>query len=115
MENKEDIIEYISSYCTNHYNELEKAAINHHIAQVKFLPYKNKVKKMADAYERNTSTNPKVLELLKNGIEEFYKRASERVFKENFEELKLNRCPKCNGIARTPKAKQCRYCKYDWH
>jgi ribosomal protein L40E len=26
----------------------------------------------------------------------------------------LNLCPKCNGIARTPEAKQCRYCKYTW-
>ncbi|UZR98710.1 hypothetical protein [Chondrinema litorale] len=115
MENKEDIIEYISIYCTHFYNEFEKAAMNHHIAKVKFLPYKDKLKKMADAYERNTSTNPKVLELLKNGIQEFQRRASERIFNEHFDELNLNRCPKCNGITRTPKAKQCRYCQHNWH
>jgi len=26
-----------------------------------------------------------------------------------------NLCPKCKKLARTPKAKQCRYCKFDWH
>ena len=26
-----------------------------------------------------------------------------------------NLCPKCEKLARTPKAKQCRFCKYDWH
>jgi hypothetical protein len=31
------------------------------------------------------------------------------------DEIYLNKCPKCNKIARTPKAKQCRFCRYDWH
>jgi len=26
-----------------------------------------------------------------------------------------NRCPKCGKLARTPKAKQCRFCQHDWH
>ena len=26
-----------------------------------------------------------------------------------------NNCPKCGKLARTPKAKQCRYCFYNWH
>lgn len=27
----------------------------------------------------------------------------------------LNYCPKCNGLTRTPKSKQCRHCGFDWH
>lgn len=27
----------------------------------------------------------------------------------------LNFCPVCGKLARTPKAKQCRYCGHDWH
>ena len=27
----------------------------------------------------------------------------------------LNKYPKCRKIARTPKAKQCRFCRHDWH
>jgi len=26
-----------------------------------------------------------------------------------------NNCPNCKKLARTPKAKQCRYCNHDWH
>lgn len=115
MESKEDIIKYISIYCTAFYNELEKKAMRHHLAQAKFLPYKDRVKMLAIAYERDNSNDPEVLELLKNGIQEFHKKAAERVFNEHFNELTLNTCPKCGGIARTPTAKQCRYCKYDWH
>ncbi len=29
--------------------------------------------------------------------------------------LKLNRCPSCSRIARTPNARQCVWCGYDWH
>lgn len=27
----------------------------------------------------------------------------------------LNKCSKCNELARTPRAKQCRFCGNDWH
>jgi hypothetical protein len=114
MNNKEDIIEYISIYCTDFYNESEKSAFRHHVAQVKFLPYKDKIEKMAVAYKRDSSNDPAVIELLKEGVQEFHRRAAERVYNEHLEELELNRCPKCNGIARTPTAKHCRYCKHEW-
>jgi hypothetical protein len=30
-------------------------------------------------------------------------------------ELKINRCPSCNRIVRTPLARQCLWCGHDWH
>ena len=27
----------------------------------------------------------------------------------------VKRCPKCDRVLRTPKAKQCRWCFHDWH
>ena len=30
-------------------------------------------------------------------------------------EHRINRCPMCNRIARTPLAKQCHWCRHDWH
>ena len=27
----------------------------------------------------------------------------------------FNNCPKCEQLARTPSAKQCRFCGHDWH
>jgi hypothetical protein len=30
-------------------------------------------------------------------------------------EIFLNRCPKRDALARTPKAQQCHKCLYDWH
>ena len=31
------------------------------------------------------------------------------------DKIVLNKCPKCGKIARTPKAKQCKFCHHDWH
>jgi hypothetical protein len=115
MESRDDILEYISIYCTQFYNEKEKAASQHYTAQVKLLPYKDKLKKVAESYKRLTSSDAEVLSLLKNGYIEFKNKAAERIYSEHFDELYLNKCPKCGGIARTPQALQCRYCEYDWH
>jgi len=31
------------------------------------------------------------------------------------DQLFFNNCPKCEKLARTPYAKQCRHCGHDWH
>ena len=57
--------------------------------------------------------DPRILNLLKNGIEEFERQVAERIDK--MHTIKFNNCPKCEKLTRTPKAKQCRYCNYNWH
>ncbi len=39
---------------------------------------------------------------------------AERLFKNHKEQI-LNTCPRCEKLARTPLAKQCRHCGFDWH
>ena len=41
--------------------------------------------------------------------------ALERIMTEHKNEIFFNRCAKCNRLARTPYASQCRYCGYSWH
>lgn len=38
-----------------------------------------------------------------------------RILKEHKGDVFINRCSQCNKIVRTPKAKQCFWCGYDWH
>ncbi len=54
-----------------------------------------------------------ILSLLKDGIDEFEKRVACRIVKS--EKIEFNNCTQCGKLARTPKAKQCRFCGYDWH
>jgi hypothetical protein len=42
------------------------------------------------------------------------RRIADRIGHEHSREL-FNHCPKCGKLARTPLARQCRYCNYDWH
>ncbi len=57
--------------------------------------------------------NPKVIAALAQGVDKFKETVRNRVLRDHPEVV--NRCPKCNRIARTPRAKQCRWCMHDWH
>lgn len=115
MKNKNDVLDYISRFRTDLYTEKEKLALDHYVAQAKLLSHVEYSEKWAVVYKRNLSSDPEVIELLKDGIDELRRRATERVFNERFDEINLNTCLKCGRVARTPKSKQCRFCYHDWH
>ena len=53
--------------------------------------------------------------LVAGGVDILNLKAATRIMNESEENVFLNYCPKCNRLARTPAAKQCRHCSYDWH
>ena len=53
--------------------------------------------------------------LLQHGVEAFYAKAVARVLAATPRHLVFNLCPRCGGLARTPRAKQCPHCLHDWH
>jgi hypothetical protein len=55
------------------------------------------------------------LALVALGFPELKRRVVESIWAQHGQELAINRCPKCNGVCRTPEAKQCRCCHHDWH
>ncbi len=61
------------------------------------------------------STDENVLILLENGSEEFFRKTVERILRDYPNEVFLNKCPKCNALTKTPKAKQCPKCYFSWH
>ena len=66
------------------------------------------------AHTRSLSHDPKVLELLSRGPEYFFITTRNRVLKEHKDEIFLNHCPNCGALARTPKAKICPRCAFNW-
>jgi hypothetical protein len=56
----------------------------------------------------------RVKELLKHGAEPFLQAVCERILRQHTQEVVINRCPKCNGLARTPVARQCPKCFHHW-
>ena len=61
------------------------------------------------------STDPSVFGALAEGKRRFMEQAAARVLARNGAAIFVNRCPACGKIVRTPLAKQCRWCRYDWH
>lgn len=58
--------------------------------------------------------NEDAINLLQNGYEEFELEVAKRIMKEEPEKVFFNNCPVCHKLARTPYAKQCRYCGKSW-
>jgi hypothetical protein len=61
------------------------------------------------------SNDPEVQDLLKDGFETFRIRTAARILKDNDDLVFLNKCPQCSKLTRTPYAKQCKHCYFDWH
>jgi hypothetical protein len=61
------------------------------------------------------SNDPDVLRLSRDGYDAFVLQTGQRILKDHQGEVLLNCCPRCNALARTPRARQCRFCGHDWH
>src|SRR5262245_43561139 len=61
------------------------------------------------------TSDPEALSLTGDGVEQLARNVRERILREHADQVVLNTCPKCGGLAATPKAMQCCWCFYDWH
>lgn len=111
-----ELIDYIFQYCWKFYSDAERKAKDHYFGNFKFGKYPENIHpKIDQAKQRFLTTDIDALKLLENGYQEFIKNTSTRIYNEHRKELELNLCAKCGKIARTPEARQCRFCKNDWH
>lgn len=115
----EATIDYILNYYSRFMTLNEAAANKHYITSYKFretLSNDTNGKKASFLQQSDWLSNKKdVLNLLEGGYENFRSKTAERIFKENPDKIYFNKCPKCERLARTPKAKQCCFCGYTWH
>jgi hypothetical protein len=58
---------------------------------------------------------PEVEAALAEGPEVFRRRLRDRLLSERGAEVFVNRCSKCGRVVRTPRARQCLWCGFDWH
>ena len=112
--------EYILNYFRKFMNAEEKAAWKHwsttYKTQNSGLSEKELESRQRIFLKAGWLTqDSEVLELLNDGIDSFKISTAERISKDHPEVLVMNNCPKCGKPARTPFAKQCRFCDYDWH
>jgi hypothetical protein len=53
--------------------------------------------------------------MLDQGSDKFMDAVRDRILRDHAEDIVVNRCPKCDALTRTPKARQCLSCGHDWH
>ena len=72
---------------------------------------------MAEAMNRlwGSVDEPDVAAALADGPEAFRRRVRDRLLSEHPAEVFINRCPRCGCVVRTPGARQCFWCGFDWH
>jgi hypothetical protein len=111
---------YVVRYYHNLMTDVESRANSHLMATLKATHGRDDLAAQQEAkqkefYDRMLSEDPEVLALSKEGLQTFRMRTATRILKDHSTEVFLNCCPQCHGLARTPTAKQCRFCGFDWH
>ncbi|MBP2617544.1 hypothetical protein [Chryseobacterium jejuense] len=108
-----ETIHYIITYFSNLMTNREKLALKSHMFTYKTSDNPEMRKILT---KRNwISSDPEITSLLQNDYDEFELKIVQRIMAETPEKVFFNNCSQCNKLARTPYAKQCRFCGYSWH
>lgn len=106
-----DLARYLFAYYPQFVSSQEGLAFRHLAAT-----------EMAQDERRNSwfvstylSGDPEVLRLASQGDEMLRKQTAARILRTKGAQLFLNCCPRCDKLTRTPTARQCRFCRFDWH
>ena len=65
--------------------------------------------------DENVYADKEIMDLISDGFDIYKIKVATRIWNVHKHQIELNLCPKCSKIARTPWAKQCRFCLNDWH
>jgi tRNA(Ile2) C34 agmatinyltransferase TiaS len=112
---------YIFGYYRQFMTDKEKLANRHLFGTIKAthgrtdLVVQEEARSSGKPLRELLSDDPVVLELTRDGMESFVLRTAERIMAEHSQEIYVNHCPRCGEVAKTPKARQCRFCRHDWH
>lgn len=106
--------DYIIAYYSDLLKLPETKALRHHRSTLKL---EDKDVRLTRIYLKTgwLTDDPLILNYLNEGYIQFVLKCAERILKENPKAVFFNLCPQCGKLARTPQAKQCRFCGFDWH
>lgn len=120
MELNPQVAYYILRFHADLMTDTERKAQKHLFATMKATMGRSDTIAQGEAqndrvHAQMLSTEPNVLNLAKDGYQQFQLATAARILRESPNKVFFNCCPTCGGLARTPSARQCRYCGHDWH
>lgn len=111
---EEEIIRYVFTYYAHLLTFQEEAAYKSIFAEEKARNVEGS--RLAEMMRKHwVSSDPAVRALLAKGEARFKRDVVRRLLEEHPDEIFFNRCPQCQALTRTPRAKQCPQCFFDWH
>lgn len=116
-----DLATYVSTYFCALMTPKEREAERHLTTVFKMMDGRSDPAAQAEAWARGgprrrwMSEDPEVLRLAEGGLEEFRAQFAARVLAERPDDVFLNRCPRCDALTWTPRAKLCLHCGHSWH
>ena len=120
MEVNSRIAHYVVRFHGHLMTEVERKAQRHLFATMKAMKGASDERAQCEAkkhkiHSRMLCDEPDVLRLARDGYEAFELRVAARILGDSTDKVFFNHCPTCGELARTPTAKQCRFCGHDWH
>jgi len=111
---------YVIRYYSHFMTPVEHLANRHLAGTMKAAHGRSDIAAQQEArssfvHGRLLSDDPAVLVLAQDGYHAFAEKTAKRILRDRSAEVILNRCPQCQVLARTPAARQCRACRFDWH
>jgi hypothetical protein len=120
MELNPQVAYYVVHFHADLMTDVERKAQRHLFATMKATMGRSDETAQREAqnhkiHSRMLSAEPNVLSLAKDGHQQFQLTTAARILRDSADKVFFNCCPACGELARTPFAKQCRYCGHDWH
>ena len=94
--------------------DIERLARRAIAVDVKSAGRPDRLTKMVEA-KWGRRDNPDVQAALSGGVTDFERAVVARILSEHESDVFINRCPECDRILRTPRAKMCVWCGNSWH
>jgi len=107
------LTEYVWKHCYTYMTEFERAGMKAVLSREKAAATDSQQMKRMILQKWASDNDSKVVAALTYGHEAFRAAVRDRVLRDHPEIVA--RCPRCNRVLRTPKARQCRWCLHDWH
>ena len=114
--NEEDWIAWFVLHYHQHlFTSLESQVLRVFLLRRKLQAYGTPEREKEERTFMRIPDDPRIDVLMGLGEVEFSRLVLERVLREHGDQIKLNRCPRCRRIPRTPQARQCLWCRHDWY
>jgi hypothetical protein len=115
MDEEKEIRKYVFFYFGGRFMSLSEITAYNNFLFLEKAENEKSSRSINENIRKKIIYNSEIEKLMENGFESFQTKIVNRILENHLSEIIINRCPKCQKLTRTPQAKQCSHCFFDWH